>query len=562
MASTVRDFTDDQLRRLLEIGRALVSELDTETLLAQLLEVARDLTGAKYAALGVLDERKSELKRFVALGIDDASRDRIGPLPRGRGVLGELIRHPRPLRLPDVEKHPRSFGFPPGHPPMHSFLGVPILIRGEAWGNLYLAEKTDGEEFSEDDERVTIVLSEWASVAIQNARLYERLEHRGQELERAVRGLEASTDMARAVAVSMPSDRLMELVVKRGRDLIDARLVLLMVRDGGDVVVTAAGGEAPHALIGHRIPISEPWMVQALAARGAYRFGRRELGSFDVDRLGVVAEWLIVAPLEFRGRPPGLLAALDRMDGEEFAVDDELLFGSFAASVATTLDMARMVEKEKLELSLHASEQERRRWARELHDETLQELGGLRFMLEAAGQTGDPVKATDAAAKAVEYADRAIDNLEGLITELRPSSLDALGVGPAVEALVERLGSNFQVEIDASVDLERDEAGGESRLAPELEAGLYRIVQEGLNNAVRHADASRIELRVTERGMNVVVSIRDDGRGFEPDDVQGGFGLVGMRERVTLANGSIEIKSAPGQGSRIEVELPIDRRDP
>ena len=562
MALKAHDFTDDQLRRLLEIGRALVSEHDTEVLLAQVLDVARELTGAKYAALGVLDERKSALKRFITLGIDDETRDRIGTLPRGRGVLGELISHPQALRLADVEKHPRSFGFPPGHPPMHSFLGVPILIRGEAWGNLYLTEKADGGDFSEEDERVTIVLSEWASVAIQNARLYERLEHRGQELERAVRGLEASADMARAVAISMSPERLTELVVKRGRDLIDARIVMLLVRDGDDVVVTASGGEMPPGLIGHRIPIGEPWMVQALGARGAYRFGRRELGSFDVDRLGIVAEWLIVAPLEFRGRPPGLLAALDRTDGEEFAVDDELLFGSFAASAATTLDMARMVEKEKLELSIDASEQERRRWARELHDETLQELGGLKFMLEAAGQTGDRAKATEAAEKALEYADRAIDNLEGLITELRPSSLDALGVAPAVEALVERLRSIFKVEIDASVDLERDEAGAENRLSPELEAALYRIVQEGLNNAVRHAEASRIELRVSERGTNVVVSIRDNGRGFEPSEVQGGFGLVGMRERVTLANGSIEIDSVPGQGSRIEVELPIERRDP
>jgi signal transduction histidine kinase len=559
MASTNDEFTDDQLRRLLEIGRALVSELDLETLLARVLEVARDLTGARYAALGVLDDEKRELGRFVTLGIEDETRARIGPLPRGRGVLGELIRHPKPLRLADVNIHPRSFGFPPNHPPMSTFLGVPVLIHDEAWGNLYLTEKQGGAQFDEQDERLAIVLAEWASVAFQNARLYDRLERRSVELERAVRGLEASTDMARAVPAAIPFERLAELVVKRGRDLIDAKMVLLLLQDGEDLLVSASSGDGPGRLVGHRVPVDEPLMVQALGARGAYRFGRRELGSFDVDRLGIAASWLLVAPLEFRDQPRGLLAALDRMDGAEFATDDEVLFESFAASAATTLAMARTVESEKLQLSIEASEQERRRWARELHDETLQELGGLRFMLEAAGRSEDPDKVRTAAARAAEHADRAIVNLEGLITELRPASLDALGIGPAIAALVDRLSSTFEGEIDARLELSYDRGESETRLSPELEATLYRIVQEGLNNAVRHAGASLIELRVTEGDGRIEVSISDDGRGFDPGSVGRGFGLVGMRERISLASGSLQIDSKPGVGSRITAELPIER---
>ena len=150
--------SEKELRKLLDVGRALVAELDVETVLRHVLETAREITGARYAALGILDERKEELERFVFVGIDEDTRRLIGPLPRGGGVLGELIRNPQPLRLPDVTQHRRSYGFPPGHPPMTTFLGVPISIRGEAWGNLYLTDKAEGAEFDERDEESAIVL--------------------------------------------------------------------------------------------------------------------------------------------------------------------------------------------------------------------------------------------------------------------------------------------------------------------------------------------------------------------------------------------------------------------
>ena len=204
-----------QLQRLLDVGRTLVSELDVEVVLGQVLEVARELTGARYAALGILDEDKQELERFVFAGIDEETRREIGPLPRGRGILGELIRDPRPLRLERVGDHPRSYGFPAGHPEMTSFLGVPIVIRGEAYGNLYLTDKSGGA-FDESDEESVVVLAEWASIAIGNARLYERVESRREELERAVRGLEATTAIARAVGGETDLERVLELVAKQG----------------------------------------------------------------------------------------------------------------------------------------------------------------------------------------------------------------------------------------------------------------------------------------------------------------------------------------------------------
>jgi GAF domain-containing protein len=193
-----RRLDERRLRRLLDVGRALVSELDREALLREILEVARELTGARYAALGILDSERHEIERFIASGIDDETYRAIGDLPQGLGILGELIREPKPLRLRDIAEHPRSFGFPHAHPPMTTFLGAPILIRGEAWGNVYLTEKEAGE-FDESDEESLKVLGEWAAIAIDNVRLYEAVEDRRQELERAVSGLEATTAISRAI---------------------------------------------------------------------------------------------------------------------------------------------------------------------------------------------------------------------------------------------------------------------------------------------------------------------------------------------------------------------------
>src|SRR3954454_25188299 len=189
----------DRLARLLEVGRGLMAELQIEAVLDRLLETAAELTGARYAALGVLDEDRVELARFITRGIDSETHRAIGDLPRGRGILGVLIREPTPLRLDDVGDDPRAYGSPITPPPMHTFLGVPVQIRGEAWGNLYLTEKDGGEPFDAADEASVVVLADWAGIAIENARLYERLATRGSELERAVQGLEATAAIAQAV---------------------------------------------------------------------------------------------------------------------------------------------------------------------------------------------------------------------------------------------------------------------------------------------------------------------------------------------------------------------------
>jgi len=212
---------------MLDLARSVLTELDAEVVLDKVLRAARELTGARYAALGVLDGSATGLARFITLGIDEQTRAGIGEPPRGRGVLGELIERPAPLRLTDVGSHPCSYGFPTGHPDMRTFLGVQIVIAGRAYGNLYLTEKQDGAQFTAEDEQAAVVLAEFAGVAVANARLYGGATRQRDELERTVSILEATTHVTRAVGGQTDLAVILEMIAKHGRALISARILVV-----------------------------------------------------------------------------------------------------------------------------------------------------------------------------------------------------------------------------------------------------------------------------------------------------------------------------------------------
>jgi signal transduction histidine kinase len=552
----------EELERLLAVGRAMVSELDLESVLHHLLDTARDLTGARYAALGIMDEGKRELERFLTAGVDAATRRLIGPLPRGHGVLGELIRNPEPLRLHDVTEHPRSYGFPPGHPPMTTFLGVPVTVRGEAYGNLYLTDKRNGEDFTEGDEQLLLVLSEWAAVAISNARLYENVAQRRAELERAVRGLEATAAIARAVGFETEIDRVLELIAKRGRAMSEARLLMVLLEEGEVLCVHAVAGEVSRQLVGTKIPVGSS------LAGAVIQSGSSELVLDLSSRLGHGLEPIagdagsaLVVPLGYRGRARGVLIAFDRMGSDmAFDSDDEHMLSSFAASAAIAIATAQAVEANLLQRSTRASEQERARWARELHDETLQELGALKMMLDSACRGGDTEQVRGAAARALSQIDMSILNLQSLITELRPAALDELGLAPALEALFTRVRATSGLDVDARVTLTFEERRAPTRLDNEVETTVYRLVQEALSNAVKHAEARQITVEIAEADEVVTVVVSDDGSGFERAQRNEGFGLLGMQERAGLVEGTVSIESSPGHGTTVRATVPVRER--
>ena len=432
---------EERLRLLIDVGRGLLSQLDPESVLDEVLETAREMTGARYAALGILDGERRELERFVTRGIDAETHRAIGDLPRGRGILGVLIDHPQPLRIARVGDHPKSYGFPPGHPPMASFLGVPMVVRGQVWGNLYLTEKAGGEQFDAVDEESVVILAAWAAIAIENARLYEAVAARRDELEQSSRRLEAARAIAVAVGAEMELETVLELIAKRGRALVEARSLVILLRDGEDLVVAASAGETERAT-GARVPIGASTTGQVLESRSVQRIS--DVGAhlrISAAQLGVTgAQTALLVPLVYRGRGLGVLAAFDRgSDAAGFSEDDETTLRAFAASAATAVALAQTVQHERLRHSLDAAEAERRRWARELHDETLQGLGGLRVILSSALRRVQEEEIAELLREGVGQVEREIENLRAIITELRPAALDELGLVPAVEALVARV---------------------------------------------------------------------------------------------------------------------------
>jgi signal transduction histidine kinase len=549
-----RTLDADRLARLLEVGRGLMAELQLEAVLDRLLETAADLTGARYVALGVLDADRVELARFITRGVDDETHRAIGDLPRGRGILGVLIREPKALRLEDVTVDPRSYGFPINHPRMHTFLGVPVIIRGEAWGNLYLTEKAGGDQFDEADEAAVTVLSDWAAIAIENARLYTSLETRSAELERAVRGFEATAAIAQALGTETHLDRVLELVVKRARALVEARSVLVLLRDGDDLVLVAAAGQVTSG-DGRRVPVAGSTTGEVLESERPRRIDDVELQlRIPAERLGVSdASVALLVPLVYRGRALGVLAAFDRLSGEEgFTSDDEQVLRAFAASAATAVATARTVEEDRLRHSLEAAESERRRWARELHDETLQALGGLNVLLKSAARSADPDVLRGAITDATEHVAREIENLRSIITELRPAALDELGLAPALATLAQRVATSSGLDVETNIDIDR-------RLADEQETIAYRVVQEALSNVVKHAQATSVSVSVGTVNGELHIAVTDDGRGFDPSAPVAGFGLMGMRERIDLAGGRLAIEPND-PGTRVEVAFPAHAR--
>jgi signal transduction histidine kinase len=552
--------TEERLLRLLEVGRALVAELDIERVLHRVLDVAQELTGARYAALGVLDDRREELERFLTVGIDPDAHAAIGDLPRGHGILGVLISDPRPLRLDDVGEHPQSYGFPLNHPPMHSFLGVPILIRGEAYGNLYLTEKETGT-FDEGDEEAVSVLAGWAAIAIENARLYRDVRMRRDELERAVSALETTTTIARAVGGETDLQRILELIAKRGRALVAARAMVIELVEGPDLVIKAVAGDLSAGVVGEHIPIEGSLGGHVLKTRRTERLADApaRLRFRLAERVG--AKTGLLVPLVFRDQAVGVAAAFDRVtDGPEFTAEDERLMEAFAASAATAVATAQTVEAQALLRSVEASELERRRWARELHDDSLQELAAVKLRLGALART-KPDDLPQAVAQAIEHVDASIQAMRSLITDMRPASLDQLGIGPALDALIERSTSLSGIAIELDCDL-RFESGEEpERLAPAVETTMYRVVQEALTNVAKHAAATRATVTVVERNAAIEISVTDDGRGFSEQKVTEGFGLIGMRERVRLAGGRHDVETELGEGTTVHAWIPALRTE-
>jgi signal transduction histidine kinase len=536
-------------RSLVDAGIAVTSELSLDAVLQRIVEAAAALTGAKYAALGVIDRGGRALERFLTTGIDPELRESIGDEPHGRGILGVLIRDAEPLRLHDLTADPRSVGFPPHHPPMRSFLGVPIVLRGVAYGNLYLSEKESGQDFSAADQEVVTLLAAQAAVAIENARLYETAM-------RWLAQLESLTEVGNAMAGEIELVPLLELIATRLRTLVDAEIVVIALpQPDGELRVEAAAGKQAEDLVGTSLTATGSKSGRVLERRRSERVDST-LEDMEVDqdvarRMGLRSGLFV--PLVVAERAIGVIAVHNRHGADpRFTEEDQRLAETFAARAAVAVDLADRVQRDALRRVVEGQELERARLARELHDETGQALTSILLGLK---QVEDAGSADDARAAAAALRPQIVETLQSvrrLAVELRPSALDDFGVVPAVERLAETFAEQSGIAVDVEANL------GDARLPPEVETALYRIVQEALTNVAKHADARHVSVVLTRRNGSVNVVVEDDGRGFgAAGGERDGLGLVGMKERVGLLGGRLVIESTEGSGTTIVAEVPL-----
>jgi two-component system, NarL family, sensor histidine kinase DevS len=538
----------DRLRAVMDAAIAVTSELSIEAVLQRIVEAAARLTGARYAALGVIDQSGKGLENFVTTGLDEETIERIGDPPQGRGILGVLIRDAQPLRLADIGADPRSVGFPPNHPPMESFLGVPILLRGVAYGNLYLTEKTGGHEFTDEDQELVQLLAAQAAVAIENARLYESATRWGEQLE-------SLGEVGNALATEIELPRLLELIVTRLRALIDARLVFIaMPNADGETVLETVAGEDAESYVGMKLDPTRSKSARVLE-RGRSERVDSLIDDPEVDQQAarsMAARTGLFVPLIVRDRAIGVIVAQDKQQPDpRFTDEDVRIAEAFAERAAVAIDLSERVARDALRRVVAGQELERQRLARELHDETGQALTSILLGLKSLEARSDD----DVRRSVLELRELAVSTLHDvrrLAVELRPKALDDFGLVPALERLAETFAEQ------TSVDVHLEAALGDSRLPGEAETALYRIVQEALTNVVKHANARTVSVVLTRKGEGVVVVIEDDGRGFDPSaDHAEGLGLLGMRERIALVGGRLSVESAPDRGTTVAVEVPL-----
>jgi len=540
---------DDRLRLLVDAGIALSSQLALDDLLQLLVETASDLTQARYAALGVVDASGKALERFFTTGIDARTRAAIGEEPVGRGILGAVLRDTKPLRLASIAEDRRSVGFPPNHPPMTTFLGVPIFLRDTVYGNLYLTEKEGGAPFTEDDEELTRLLAAQAAVAIENARLHE-------SSSRWLRQLESLNEIGNALAGQIELDPLLGLVAARLRGLVRARIVLVgLVDRAGTIRIAAAEGGQGSLLVGAELASGRSKMGSVMERRCSELVERLsedpEVDPQATEDAGFRTG--LYVPLVVDGAALGVIAAHDREgDDPRFDDDDLRVAETLAKRAAIAVDLARRVSSDAVRRVVEAQELERARLARELHDETGQALAsillGLRSLEQALAED-DHAHTRIAAVRDLVVS--TLHDVRRLAVELRPAALDDFGLAAAIERLVETYRDGASTHVDLELGL------GSERLPRDIETTLYRIAQEALTNVTKHAEASRVSVLLTRNDRSAILVVEDNGVGFA-SSADGGarLGLAGMRERAALVDGRLRVESGEA-GTTIAVEIPL-----
>lgn len=522
----------ERLRSLLDAVVAIATDLDLRSTLERITQAACQLAGAQYGALGVIGPDR-QLVEFITHGISPEQHAAIGDLPTGRGVLGLLIEEPRPVRMPDITRHPRSYGFPPNHPPMHSFLGVPIHTRDHVFGNLYLAEKQGAAEFTEDDEATVVALAAAAGVAIENARLYEVANRRE-------RWMAATAEITNLLLGEVQRNAALKLVAHSARQVAQAGLAMVLLYDEDEDALRVEVADGAEHLVGVVLPAAETGFASVVTSR------QQQL----VDDLGKAAPWpasvppgaAVLAPLVAAGTMHGILVVAHQ-NGQH--TDDDLpMLTTFAGQAALALERARAQEEREMIVVL----EDRERIARDLHDVVIQRLFATGLQLQTAARLATRPEVATRLTTSVEDLDTTIRDIRTAIFELRTPANAALRseLRATVDEAGESLGFAPRLVLAGPLD---------SAVPDGVRGDLLAVVQEALSNVVRHAAASDVRVAVTVHEGRLSVTVTDDGVG--PAGVVERGGLANLRQRARGHGGDFEVRAGESSGTVLEWWVPV-----
>ena len=541
--------TRDRMRSLLEAVVAISSGLDLESTLRRIVETAVELVDATYGALGVIGNG-GRLAEFIPVGVTEEEIGRIDHWPEGRGLLGLLIKDPHALRLAAISEHAESSGFPAGHPAMQSFLGVPVRVRDEVFGNLYLTNKRGGGEFTEDDEAVLVALGAAAGVAVENARLY-------QAARRSQRWMQASAEVTTALLSGKEPDEVLARITSQARELSDADLAVLALpgEDGGFLTVTYADGDGAPAVHGLALPTGQSLSGYVLVTGDAVtsvNFAADERAAEAARAAMSHVGPAVVFPLGAPGRRRGVLTIGRRHGGEPFPQAEAAFAASFAAQAGVALELAASrAEAERLSVY-----EDRGRIARDLHDLVIQQLYATGMSLQG---TMPMISRPEVAARV----SRAVDDMDQTIKEIRGAifALQARNTGSPsdpradivhlVEEMTAMLGFTPSLRLGAGLRTLNSE---------ELTEQVLAVLREALSNMARHAEAGRADVTV-DVGQDGVLSVlvADDGTGTPLESRRSG--LRNLADRAAELGGELRLSpvqpGAPRPGTRLEWRVPV-----
>jgi len=528
----------DRLDGLVEAMLVVTSGLELDETLRTIVHTAIELVDARYGALGVRGH-DHELVEFIYEGIDQQMREQIGHLPEGRGVLGVLIDDPKPIRLDNISHHASSVGFPPNHPPMRTFLGVPVRIRDEVFGNLYLTDKTGGQPFSEDDEVLVQALAAAAGIAIDNARLYEASKTRQSWIE-------ATRDIGTELLSGTDPARVFRLVADECRTLSGAELTLVAVpvdpdapaSEVDELVITATSGDG-QAVELQPIPVDGTLIGKAFVQRVPGRFDNFELVPGETALTGPA----LVLPLRATDAVAGVLVAVRAVGSQPFNNEQLDMMAAFADQAALAWQLAS-TQRQMRELSILT---DRDRIARDLHDHVIQRLFAVGLALQG----------TIPRARVPEVQQRltdCVDDLQEVIQEIRTAIFDLHGASYGVTRLRQRLDEAIAQFSTSDLRTTVQYTGPLSVVDAALADHAEAVVREAVSNAVRHADATTLTVNVAV-GDDLCIDVVDDGLGI-PADITGS-GLTNLRRRAEDAGGQFSVERLPAGGTHLKWLAPL-----